>query len=716
MAEGHVRLDLRRDESHENATLSSFNSTWAGIPNGDDHMRQIQNVDWASTSMGAMEAWPQELSLLVTFILLDPEPRLLLLGPEDRMLYNPAYAAMIGEFHPAFMGIPARDGWVDETHTSIIDETHSSIENTGKPYVQHDVPFYIMRHGCIEEKLLSWRTTPLIGAIPGYYVALVDRTDLRVAERRRATLQSLSTLWDTARDVGSLWQMVVQSISNRHHDFPFALLYATDTGIELEESYTTSTEVDQTPVFHLQGSVGDFGQSISATLDLTSGDKPLSQLLRKATSSEQPLVLRVEDQLFPGAWNHAASRRGHGDPLKAAVAVSVRSSRYQNVRGLLIMGLNTRRPYDESYQAWILELNNLLRDKLTSIVLYEEEAKNKAEGDRRFQARQALLFKELSVREREAWLATGQVQRMLKVMEMADVGIWECGLNGELTLANEAWYHQSGHPRGADGAEKFSWLDRVHDEDREIAVNGWKRLIALEPISYEMRWKGANIDDPAAEENWILAVCVPVTDDKGELISISGCTTNIAAQKRSERDAVRRAEALERARSSETQFLRFTEIAPIGIAVSELSSGQVDKTHWYFFLSDTFTNCFSKITFANDKWFELFGMPREDLNKVPWLSFLHIDDVAHVETSIASIERQHSSGNFQFRVKRMCETGDGQGGNAWLNEYAAVILDAEKNPKALATCLTDISQLKFAESAQRLRVEEAIEAKRQQEK
>ena len=71
------------------------------------------------------------------------------------------------------------------------------------------------------------------------------------------------------------------------------------------------------------------------------------------------------------------------------------------------------------------------------------------------------------------------------------------------------------------------------------------------------------------EGQWVLAACVPTRDEYGEVTSVSGCLTDIAAQKRSEQDALRRAEALERARASEQRFSRFAEFANVAIWIMD---------------------------------------------------------------------------------------------------------------------------------------------------
>ena len=86
-----------------------------------------------------------------------------------------------------------------------------------------------------------------------------------------------------------------------------------------------------------------------------------------------------------------------------------------------------------------------------------------------------------------------------------------------------------------------------------------------------MRWKrpAESMSDGREdmEGQWVLAACLPIMNEAGEVTSVTGCITDIAAQKRSESDALKRVEALERAQASDKQFTRFAETALVGIYI-----------------------------------------------------------------------------------------------------------------------------------------------------
>lgn len=121
-------------------------------------------------------------------------------------------------------------------------------------------------------------------------------------------------------------------------------------------------------------------------------------------------------------------------------------------------------------------------------------------------------------------------------------------------------------------------------------------------------------------------------------------------------------------------------------------------------------------TFANDKWFDLMEIPPDKTYDIDWANSVYDEDLEIVHRNIEAILQDRKPSSFQFRAKRMWNAGDGVLRPSWLDDSVTIISDEEGNPKALMACLTDISHLKYSESEQRLRWEEALEAKRQQEK
>ncbi|KAK4957128.1 hypothetical protein LTR10_005086 [Elasticomyces elasticus] len=294
---------------------------------------------------------------------------------------------------------------------------------------------------------------------------------------------------------------------------------------------------------------------------------------------------------------------------------------------------------------------------------------------------------------------TEKLVNTLTMIEMVDVGMFDYNTEGKLLHANEAFYKLSGHPRPSE-AKEFSWLDCVFPEDKDYVFGFWGGLLAGETCNFEMKWKRPAAAMPNGEEDingqWVLAACVPTrNEDDSTIRSISGCITDIAAQKRSQEDALKKAEALERASASEKRFTRFADTANIGI----------------FLLSLDF-----ELLYCNHGWFLVTGhVPTSNYADVDWRSVLSEQGNAMIDDQWDLMTNKKQAVSFQCQLRREWSNGQGGQGPAWVLASAYPELSNDGRVLSVAGTLTDISQLVWAESVQKLRTEEAIEAKRQQD-
>ncbi|KAF1925275.1 putative histidine kinase HHK8p [Didymella exigua CBS 183.55] len=287
---------------------------------------------------------------------------------------------------------------------------------------------------------------------------------------------------------------------------------------------------------------------------------------------------------------------------------------------------------------------------------------------------------------------TARWEGLQTMMEMSDVGVFEYNAEGKLIHANEAWYRLSSHPRNLPAHVEYSFMDLVYPDDQALVMSMWNTLTSGNPVTFEMRWKAARGTGDAAQ--WVLSACVPVFDDEGILISIAGNTIDIMAQKKSQEAAQARVEALERARISEQKFARFATLSPIAI---------------YIFVPEKGMN------YVNDQFFELTGHSRRPLDEFEWFSLVADEDIKKVEDDWTHMLAGEKSDGVQFRLKETWVNQDGIVSNIWVQSSNYPELDESGNVTSILGTLFDISQFKWAETVQRQRTEEALEAKRQQE-
>jgi PAS domain S-box-containing protein len=123
------------------------------------------------------------------------------------------------------------------------------------------------------------------------------------------------------------------------------------------------------------------------------------------------------------------------------------------------------------------------------------------------------------------------------------------------------------------------------------------------------------------------------------------------------------------------------------------------------------------ISFCNDAWFEMLGIKPTPVNELDssWTNGILEQDLPLLQEVMKQILATHEPQTTQFRFRRMFVSEDGHRYQSWGSSTSHPELDEAGNVKAVMTTTTDISHLKWAEDVQRSRVEEALEAKRQNE-
>jgi signal transduction histidine kinase/DNA-binding response OmpR family regulator len=114
-------------------------------------------------------------------------PTVIWWGPELRMLYNDAYAPLLGNKHPAF-GKRASEVW-GEIWDVLEPMLRGALER-GEPSTAQDQPLTINRHGYPEEAFFSWSHSPICGehGIGGVFTTVAETTArARLARRSNAS-------------------------------------------------------------------------------------------------------------------------------------------------------------------------------------------------------------------------------------------------------------------------------------------------------------------------------------------------------------------------------------------------------------------------------------------------------------------------------------------------------------------------------------------------
>ncbi|KAF2502660.1 hypothetical protein BU16DRAFT_16651 [Lophium mytilinum] len=398
------------------------------------------------------------------------------------------------------------------------------------------------------------------GYIAGFYEPIMETTKHKLLERRVNSLMEVGAQTAKARDIKTYWNYVLETLTANDKDVPFALLYSVQEDDRFNDTASVSTTSTQPPKrCLLKGAIGvETGHPIAPSeIDLTDVSKLFVPQLHRVAKSRKTMLMNISvdhSELLEGiAW------RGYGDPCSELIITPILPTRNsEHVLGFVILGLNPRRPYDEDYENFIGVMSRLLATSLASVVLFEEEIRQREEKIEETTKTQHLLAERLLQSQREVEIREQKFQRFA---ERADVAIFICLPTGKYTYRNQRWFDIfSTAVQYEDVTE--AWSHIVTPEDLKLCESIFARLVTQQAaqtfeLKTKMHWKPPKVTSPQSQTQthfvWILCSAWPEIGPDGEVIEIVGCVTDISRQKWAEGiQKIRSENALESKRQLET--------------------------------------------------------------------------------------------------------------------------------------------------------------------
>ena len=536
-------------------TKQSFD--WTVIPINDDlpdHIKFAKSVDWASTALGAMSDWSQELRAMANLVMASPHPAAMYWGPEHVTLYNEAYIALAGKKHPSLMGMRYQDAWAE-----LWDEVKPVFESailSGQSIMKHDSCLFLHRHlSNFEETFFDWAVVPIVGSngeVVGLYNPAFEHTRRIINDRRMLTLREIGERTAAASTVSDFWPQLQKGLEYNELDVPFSIIYSIKEETESDASSLHSGGMLPSSQLVLEGCNGvpEGHPSAPATIDLKSSEDGFAPYLRQCMSvGGAPCVLSELNGTLPKDLMEGFEWRGFGEPCTSVVILPVvPTTTKEALTGFVIMGSNPRRPYDDDYKLFISLLSRQLATSMASVVLFEEEIRR---GQRA--ARLAALDRqELSMQlVRRTQQANESEYRFTRMAEYAPVGMFIADAYGTINYCNDMWFQISRRSRQHDG--EINWMSSVRDEDRPALDAAWSKLVNDRiTISLEFRFKCSQQSGSNTIDTWVLMSAFPEKTPEGVLKSIFGCITDISSQKWATTvENERREEAVEMKRQQE---------------------------------------------------------------------------------------------------------------------------------------------------------------------
>ncbi|MCZ2858662.1 SpoIIE family protein phosphatase [Blastococcus sp. VKM Ac-2987] len=286
--------------------------------------------DWGETALGPQADWSPTLGTAVSATLNSRFPFLLMWGPELVMVYNDAYAPMLGDRHPSALGRSAREVWSDIWPA--LDPMVAEVM-AGRATYSEDLPLVMTRHGFEEETYFSFSFSPVVepgGQVAGLLDTVVETTHRVLAARRLGVLQRLGSLPRAAHgDTTEAVSTALGVLADARADCPFGLVYLADP--------------DGAPRFVA-------GQGVGVHGELATSPIPEQVSLAMATGRAQTVTGLAA--LLPGLANVGASSAGQAD-VDTAVALPLTAAGAERPIGALVLGASPHLPLDDDYRIFM---------------------------------------------------------------------------------------------------------------------------------------------------------------------------------------------------------------------------------------------------------------------------------------------------------------------------------------------------------------------------
>jgi PAS domain S-box-containing protein len=318
----------------------------------------MRRIDWARTSLGAADKWPQSLRSAVRIVLTSRFAMWMAWGRDLNFLYNDTYAHMtLGEKHPRALGMPSAEVWPEIW--SDIGPRVQQVMRSGVATWDEALLLFLERSGYPEETYHTFSYSPLFdddGEIAGLLCVVTEETERVIGERRLTLLRDLaSALTSTTRSADVL-SAVESSVNTNQRDLPFTLTYLFEEGGSRAR---------------LACATGIVPGAHGAPLHVEGDDEwPAANILEHG---EFVVIDHLDGRhgVFPsGGWDI---------PPRSAAVVPIAQAGQDTPAGFFVAGLNPFRRFDEAYAGFVSLVAGQIGSSLANARAYEEE-KRRAEA------------------------------------------------------------------------------------------------------------------------------------------------------------------------------------------------------------------------------------------------------------------------------------------------------------------------------------------------
>ena len=183
------------------------------VTRAGDMRARVRDFDWSATPLGPAETWPPSLTWSVELILASGFPMSVRWGPDLIMIYNDAYAGLLGERHPRVLGKPLREAW-PEIYSQLGPLNKAILRGERDNFFAEDHLWLIHRHGITEDARFTISYSPIPdptapNGIGGVLTTALETTDrVRNEKTLRVLTERLeSEIEQRTRERDRIWKV-----------------------------------------------------------------------------------------------------------------------------------------------------------------------------------------------------------------------------------------------------------------------------------------------------------------------------------------------------------------------------------------------------------------------------------------------------------------------------------------------------------------------------
>lgn len=472
-------------------------------PDISDHIRLLRGIDWSATTLGAISSWSPELVYTVNVMMAMPNPVLVNWGPEWVTLYNAAYAPILQSKHPEFLGKPAGQLF-DRSWNSFALFRQRCMEG-GHGATCEDSLFFMDRgNGVLEETYFSFDISPIInpkGEVLGWFNSVKETTSRKLRDRRMKTALEIGEKTAPASILKDFWQLLLKAFESNKHDISFAVLYS--VGTSQIDQHVEHDPYSRRTVYELEGSIGVPEDHPSCPKIIESCRMAgFAKHFEQACRQTDPLYLQKPDlrvankiggsdeTLLDGLYS-----RAFGDPCESVIILRLAPTGEPSgdmTLGFLVLGLNSRRPFNAKYGRFYRAIQSQIGTALGSLLLREEEIRRGRTYAEQAAIERTAMEDQLRIRTAQLDRRNLQLQHFTDSVPFPIFVLENFGPDapwGEYAYRNDKWFEVTGSTQGEAmlGGSSPLW-QKLYVEDAIMARGRISELLETRlPVNYELR-------------------------------------------------------------------------------------------------------------------------------------------------------------------------------------------------------------------------------------